>query len=494
MKRKVLLIVIMLSVILTACGRNAGVENNGISEPYTRTLNILVDDDRHIGVIEQTAAAMNESWQARGYPYTFRVEVENNDRESPTWPNCRADRLNVELMAGQGPDMFVSGFIRDIRSAVRSGLIADIYTLVDNCTRTSREDFFTNVLSAFEINNGLYVFPISFGFYHIGVNTGLPQVYINRFAQEPTVTIGQFLEIYLDIKDVQEFAHLSLGLTNSIDLNSRYRIIESMMGGFIDFETRTSSLTDGGFASYLALLPRVFGHYVNLPGAMSSVMPFSTNEFLRDRAGEYIFAMDMRMLSPVHAFLGDGAYFSHYRPLADDSGRLLINHSMWSDNVWATFSVTSAGQQELAWEFLQYLIQAYSQPVGSAAVHPTWGAPLPIGVYSLSTPIKRSLADEHLRRVFENIIGIYKEASEHGADLGFINFDTPEEQAAQIEAAINRIHAYNEMPVAPLSPMLPWTLFLGSGGGNVGSFMGGAITAEDFAQRVHNAVALWLIE
>ncbi|MCL2199937.1 MAG: hypothetical protein FWB80_13555, partial [Defluviitaleaceae bacterium] len=400
--------------------------------------------------------------------------------------------LGVELMAGQGPDMFTSGFSRDIRSAVRSGLIADIYTLMDNCPRTNREDFFTNVLSAFEIDNRLYTFPVSFGFYHVGINTGLPQAYVNRFAQEPTVTIGQLLDIYLDVREQQEFAHLSTGIP--ISFSSRYSMIEALIAGYIDFDTRTSDLTDEVFVSYLDMLPRVFGRSTHLSGGGWRATPFFANHTLRDFTEKQVFFMDSQMLNPVHAFLGDEAYFARYRPLADDRGRLLINNnSMHSDSVWAAFSITSAGQQELAWEFMQYLIKAYAQPLVNARRDPVQGRLLPIGLYSLSTPIKRAIADEHLRNVFEYIEGFY-DAFNKAGELSFTNFDTSQERAAQIEAAINRINAYNEMPMAMLSPMLPWILFLGSHGGNVNSFMSGAITAEAYAQLIHNSVALWLIE
>ena len=489
MKIKTMTVIMIIFIAFSACGQN---DNNDAVELESRILTILIRDNWHIGVIEQAVIAMNESWQAQGLPYIFEVEVDTSDFGDTNWIESRMGRLGVELMAGQGSDMFISGFSNDIRSVVRSGLLADMYTLMDNCPNTNRDDFFTNVLSAFEIDGGLYTFPLSFGFHYVGINTALPQVFIERFNQESTVTIRQMLGIYLDVKEQQEFAHLFLGTPTSI--NSRYTMIENTMHNFIDFNSRTSNIMDDDFISYLDLISRVFRRNENLPRDGTSSSPFIPSNVLRNLQDRRIFFTDSSMLSPVHAFLGDGEYFAWYSPLADESGRLFIDNSMLSNSVWASFSITSAGQQELAWEFIQHLIKAYSQPTESASVDPIWGTPLQIGSFSFSTPIKRSLADEHLRRVFENILEINDLFVERDVEAGFANFITPQEQAKQIEAAISRINAYNEMPMATLSPQLPWSLFVGSHGTNVSNFMSGAITAETYAQLTHNAVSLWLIE
>ena len=496
MKFKIILVIIILSVIFTACGRSDNGKSNDLakSTDYTRTLNILVNQDWHKGIIEQATIAMNNDWQARGYPYTFKVKVEDNDYRSPIWPNCRMARLSTELMSGQGPDMFLTWFSSDFRSAIGSGLIADIYMLMDNCPRVSREDFFENVFSAFEVNGGLYTFPISFGFYHVGINTRLPKEYIHRFTSEPTVTIGQMLDIYLNIKTQQEFDNFALGIAGS-SINSRYRMIEVIMGGFIDFDARISSLMDEAFVSYIGKLPQVFGRNVNLAGRILGVTPFHSGQSFFELASDNTFTMDSFGLTPVHAFLGDELYFAHYRPLADEKGRLLIDNCVSSNNVWAAFSINASGQQELAWEFMQHLIFAYSQPIGNAKVDPENGFSLSIGANSFSTPIKRSLVDNHLQDVFNNVIELNDMIMEQwNDDSGFVNFITPQGQKVQTQNAINRIIEYNEMPMTSLFPMLPWTLFVGSQGANVSNLMSGAITAETFAQLTHNAVSLWLIE
>jgi len=170
----------------------------------------------------------------------------------------------------------------------------------------------------------------------------------------------------------------------------------------------------------------------------------------------------------------------HYVPLADNQGRLIFNHS--GDNTWANFAITAAGNPPLAWEFMQYLLQAYYNPRGRAAVDPIWGAPNFWASESLASPILREGFDETVRRGFER-------AFVFDLDLRFINADTAAGRNEQIDNAIGRIARFNEMPMSILPPMLP-DIF----GNTIEHFQLGIITPEAAAQQLHNTISLWMME
>ena len=445
-----------------------------------RTLTIR-GSDMHTGVFEQAAAAMNAAWRERDYPYAFNLIIQDHDWTD--WENtaARIARLSTELMAGQGPDIFLNEDGLNLRAFARSGFLADMYTLMDNDPSTGREDFFTNALSAFEYDGGLYMFPVSFAFNHVGINAEIPQNQINNFSQSSTVTVPQLLEIYLNLRGT-EFAHLIPGVSWSI--GTLHGLIDVGIGDFVNFETRTAQLTDAGFISYLNMLINVFDELDFIASTWMTSAP--TESYMRDRATEQIFEMGENSFTPVSAFFTrENPHFINYRLLADNQGRLLIDSSGRS-SVWANFSITASGQPDLAWEFIQYLIPAYSKPVGQATVEPRWGAPSSWGSQSIATPILRSLAEEHLQTAFELVAGY--------PDIGFSGLDTLAERDAQIRAAINRILAYNEMPMALISPMIPIEVYAGPESVNLENFEAGAITAEAFAQQVHNSITLWLME
>jgi hypothetical protein len=164
--------------------------------------------------------------------------------------------------------------------------------------------------------------------------------------------------------------------------------------------------------------------------------------------------------------------------LANEQGRLLLDESrgLYSPT-WAALCVTAAGDSALAWELIQYAIRAYVEPVGRA----TGQFGMNFGRHNLASPIQRDLFTAHYRRAFENI-------ASYESDL--MGASNPTEMNRQINNAINRISAYNEMEMALISPMIPRDLLHN----DISPFIQGLITAQEAANRLHNTISLWLIE
>ncbi len=64
-------------------------------------------------------------------------------------------KFNTEVMAGNLPDIIPTGQIA-YRQIASKGLLEDLYPFIDNDPDLKREDFFPNLLSALEVNGGLY--------------------------------------------------------------------------------------------------------------------------------------------------------------------------------------------------------------------------------------------------------------------------------------------------------------------------------------------------
>ncbi len=64
-------------------------------------------------------------------------------------------KFNTEVMAGNLPDIIPTGQIA-YRQIASKGLLEDLYPYLDKDPDLKREDFFSNLLSALEVNGGLY--------------------------------------------------------------------------------------------------------------------------------------------------------------------------------------------------------------------------------------------------------------------------------------------------------------------------------------------------
>jgi len=444
-----------------------------------RTLTIR-NSNQHTGVINQAAAAMNAVWREQNKPYIFHVEIDDYPWTDFKGAIDRHSHLQAELLAGQGPDMFLFDQ-HNIHNLISSGFLQNFYTLMDACRNTSRDEFFTQALQAFELNNGLYLFPTSFGFEYVAINTKLPQEFISRFTQKSTISHSQMMEFYLDLVNAHgdEFGHLSFNVGSGI--TSSYRALQAIIGGFTDFNARTANLTNPRFIETLELMGTIYDGW---DVAELWVIDINTAEFLQERAKEYVFnAINSRLSSFDAFFMEETPIFTHHIPLVDDHGRLLIGMPDAHGQVWSGICITATADGALAWEFTRHIIYAYTNPDDNAATEPVYRSRNMWGRNSLATPILRSLSQNHTLGTFESA---YNTWHDHGLQ-NFVGFNNPVSRALQFENAVDRIAAYNEQPMGMLSPMIPENLLTG-----YFLFLDGLIDAETAAYQMQNAISQWL--
>jgi len=329
------------------------------------------------------------------------------------------------------------------------------------------------------------MFPTGFGFEYAAVNAGLPEEFIDRFAQMSTVSINELFELYLYLIDTygNEFGHLAP--TASSFMFHSTEAIQSVMGSFINFNSRSINLMDPRFLNFLELSGRVYSDWNAQSGGgiVSSILSLQAD------AREAVFRVRGVGLNSIDAFFtAEPPIFMHHIPIADDNGKLLLDIPGIDSQIWSGICITSRADGALAWELTKSMVYAYAYPVGRAAIDSLYGIPNPWGSHSLSTPILRPLFRDHALRTFEEAFETWDKW--FPPLQTFVGFDDPINRRDQIENAINRIAAYNEQPMGMLSPMIPRQLYMQP----YRQFLNGLIDAETAAQRMQNAISLWLIE
>jgi len=498
MKIKFLLVALFLVTLLAACGSNSRDESNDIAE---RVLTIL-SCTTHEYVIRDAAYAMNQAWSDR--PYSFRIEVEfyyavgmrasGQNRLSP-FDGVQSNReemmaFGAQLMAGQGPDIFI--FDRqEIHNFVNVGILADFYTLIDQDPNVNRDDFFGQALSAFEMQGGLYMLPVSFGFEYIGINANLPQPFLDRFAGLSTVGLKQMIDIYLDLmtQHEDEFGHMVLGLprlwqntTHGLTASEENTLMEigilldSIMGGFIDFDNQTANLTAPQFIDSLGVLYRLYNNDNSTHGVSSRIsheriwnLPW--DQLFEQMAGERVFTVNSFFHNSLEAFITPATpHFIYHIPLSDEYGRLLLNPTTVSalSPVLASICIINGPNASLAWEFTQHLLYVYAERITERTI---------------ATPIKRTHFPSVTTGSLMNSLYVPNV-------MDRLKHPDEDMRIEIADNAIARIAIYNEMPMGLLNNMIPPRLYAE----HLDNFLRGFMTADEFAQTLHNTITLWLME
>jgi len=457
--------------VISACGRD-GREDNAPHDDYTEsvaieTLSILLGDSfysSHQLDINEAVAVLNQEL------YQFSREVQ---LDVSTFSHAETDikitRLEALMMAGESYDMFVLMPQLNLWRYSQSRFIVDIYTLIDSCQYTSREDFFTNALNAFTINEGLYAFPMNFSFHSIAVNTGLPSEFINRFNNLDIITQAELIGMFIDLQNEDTDKFNSLSIVNPLSGLFPDNILARAVTGFTDFNERASHLNSGGFASFLDSLGQV-QYMRGFPVENFISWGFSYPRVRQLESIQYMFICDNIMLNSLFAlFEPREQLFSHHIPLSNGNGELYL----YGWGVPQAFIVAATGNEKLTWDFLRHLIAHIAVT--------THYCLFPSRTQNMRIPIKRSYFESHFRAVFYHQSDTLYEF--------FIGMQENDEREERIQQAIERLAAISEMPVATI-PLVPISIIEE----DLSLFMDGAITAEDAALRMHNRVNLWLIE
>jgi len=485
--------------ILIACGRNNDndetyyVTNEAHHEyvpdivynggPQTLTLTMASPD--HFAPFIQQAASMLHGRIYRETGSTFNLEL-----TTYTWQTREShmQRFRTMMMAGEAYDLFVVDN-HPIRAFADNGLIIDINDLINQDPTVSRGDFFTNVLEAYEYQGQLLSIPLKFGFTYVGINSTLPQDIVDRFLQYETISYDSLLSLYHDLRRLHhgEFDYLNFSPQFTFSgLLEYHNLFEFAINDYIDFATRTASLTDTRFIDFLELYRLATRRSLDNPSAFNNSLMAVVRQrtYTEERANYFVFNTTFDRLIPWEAlFELDSPPFINYIPVTDSRGRLLILDGSYHC-VSQHIAVSAGADKTLAWELIKNLITVVSCIEIRHAI-----PPMPryrIGPFSLKASIEINQFRERAERAFEQV---FRYASELGYELSpYIGQDEDGARQQQITNAIARLERYNSMPVARRHylPDSIWPIFE--------DFLDGVLTPEDTAHRLQNIISLWLIE
>ena len=520
MRRIIFVFALFVVFVLAACGRGrhavdennnyngsveyiSGVDSRQGDQP-TRTLTILatycewssfVQESTPTRVLGTAEREIQQIWRDRNETLNVEVElVRWNDFQAM---EARNQRLSIQMMAGDAPDIIIVNR-QNILPMAEQGFLVNFYDLIDQDPYLSRDDFFTQALSAFEISGRLYMLPTSFGFEYVGINAHLPQHIIDEFVQKSFITVDEMMDLYLMLTAVynQEFGHLILGLPTTWDSRSVYEgsfggltsplamesgiLFESIIGNYVNLDTKVSDIINSRFISSLEAMREIFEKDFTTPAGLAATRILNRDLYIlindndmRVWTNAYMFGIKGHSLNPIHAFITPiTPQFIHHIPLVDNQGRLLISSNPINDGgssstVSTKICITAGADIDLAWEFVQHMLE-----ICNTSSHD-----------SLATPILREHFSDQLRISIDRALG-------HARRPNFEGRGDFEQHRLIRDNALQRIAAYNEMPMALLTTEIPCGLYEE----NLDLFLRGIMPIDDFIQQLHNSVTLWLIE
>jgi len=432
---------------------------------------------RLLGLAE---TALNRSWQESGETYEFRLDLTTFLRHEIEEQQLR---LQVKMMSGQGYDILSLNY-QPLWSFAASGFLADIYELMEQDIHTNRDDFYTNILEAWEINGRLYSLPLAFAFDYVGINAGLPQSFIDRFMwynrTYGSISIQALLRIYNDLmREYEEkFGHLHLG--NSAKLLSPVVATGLVMSEYIDFDNGTSYLNSNTFIEFLHELRLAFD-ITDVTSPRSAIENDIIN-FLNDDVTSLAFWSYTWWNCRVFTLFpeSDMAVYINFTPIGNQNGQLILNQSTgWVGlHNWLALSVGVQADNVLAWEFIKHLMTTSIGNTGDAFVIG--------GHYSLSTPIKKEYFLPHLRPALRNIL------REPGLSQVIDYLDVPHPIIAGDELmnmATTQIEANHNKP-AKLAHFISREFYKDL----LVELFTDSITPNDMAEELHNRISLFLLE
>ena len=472
--------------ILTACGNNNGIDesySNCTTDPQVYTLTMSAPAF-FAPLLREAERYLNRSMNQES-GNSFRLELTtygNHITATQAEWELHRQRFNMLLMSGEPFDLFVVDR-HPLWHYARGGLLADIYELIDQDPNVSRDDFFTNALGGFEYQGQLLSIPPMFGITFVGINSTLPQDFIDRFSQYEMISYMSLLNIYRDLKLAHpgEFDHLVYA---SLGVLRPYVLLEYAVSDFIDSGASIARLTDAGFIDFLEVLHFALGSFTNRNDYVPSFM--RSRNFIEIQGHRFVFStVDGGFCTWEALFELDSSPFVNYIPITNSSGRIMTYSRVGVQNQFLSLAVSNGVNQYLAWEFIRSLIRVSSyQEIRTNEMRAALN--YMVAPNTINTSIMTEGFAVQAQRAFEQVF--YRDSINGLGLISFIRHDEPDALQRQISNAIVRLEGYVNMPVAhrPYIPAAIWPIY--------DDFMDGIITADDAAHRLQNIISLWLIE
>ncbi|MCL2016515.1 MAG: hypothetical protein FWG68_09750 [Defluviitaleaceae bacterium] len=507
---KIIIWLIITAAIITACGNgdDPDTTDNNLPAPDPIildnqpppngdpiTLTILATST-HTPMIRAVEEDMQEYFAVQGID--FNIALTDYDHEDTNALFEYNEILQTMLAAGDGFDVVFLNSVAtiDLRLLADNGFLLNVYDLIDQDPNLTRDDFFTNVLSAMEHRGGLYNFPFTFAFDFMGINASLPDTVLNEFSQKTSLSMVEAMQILniLQTEYPEIYASFPL-IANMGEFFSPNAMASRIVASFIDFENATSSFSGAEFVNFANLLRDTIPILqIETFDAANIVPNFETVAEMNHMAENYIFLSvsrrgtaggDFRNFTTLIPLFGiSDSPFLNFVPVTDSNGAISI---VTSDllHTWANVIFPAVGDGTVAWDFTQRMLhRTLTVAADDFVLNDGF---LQFGARDLAIPILRNELEPHFHRFIEEWSFFLH--NPNFVPLNGIRFgiNSPDETAA-IAAALERL---TELANSPMS-LVERRAGVGFGADIMDLFMTGEISAEEFGLEVQERTDLWL--
>ncbi|MCL2051815.1 MAG: extracellular solute-binding protein [Lachnospiraceae bacterium] len=181
MKNHIILILLLLSFAFAGCARPSEAEVKVLELAVYYTGSQLSGSE-----LIQAVNTYNENNSV------VKIEVINySDNYPDAWEAL--NQIKIEIIAGKGPDMIDFGSAWGYSPLV-SGMMADLYPLMQNDALFDRQDFYFNIIESFAVGESLYVLVPSFRITSFATNN-------SELSNLERMNINQLVDAYNKLDD-----------------------------------------------------------------------------------------------------------------------------------------------------------------------------------------------------------------------------------------------------------------------------------------------------
>lgn len=260
---------------------------------------------------------------------TYRIKVVDyyDDEDYEAGLNA----YNEAILNGEMADI-ISVDWSTYKSYARKGLYADLNELMEQDADINREDYFENVLEAYEVDGKLYAMPMSFG---VSTLVGKTSVW----GEESGLTFEKLTEVMENLpKDVELMDGMSKGYW-------LYLALQGTIEKFVDWETGECSFESEEFISILEMANQFPEEYDYENQTMSTPKKLQSGNILL-YGDSY---SDITGYQVTKALFDEEITVVGYPGVAGNGGLI--------QNMSSLFAIAEdSDQKEGAWEFVKYMI------------------------------------------------------------------------------------------------------------------------------------------
>ena len=412
-RHSIFILLLLLLCFLTACGQN----QDDLADTSTTDTTVLdttetdvptssdTSDDENIlrivtdksekFTINDLVKELVSDFEDSHPGITVELEILPEDVEERT---IRLESLRAEIMAGDGPDVFlfptanygnrIGGLLfPDVVQSMHNGMFADISALYDADTELNKEQLQSTVMEAGVLDDARYVMPLWYSFETVLIDSAKLAGY-GVSEEEITGSIQDFYDVVIKKND-HAFA---------VGANLNYSEPYTYFPQLLDYESGQVLVTEEKVSDYLK---RFYQHMSLAYGDRDPDAAVDTSEYNSSHIGAYVSLNSFWRNSSQPAYINDlSSALSSYvladvygygdvkaYPIRSADGSVTATVSYWG--------AISAGcdHVELAYDFLRMMLSEKAQwEIGRSAA----GAGLSGSLYTSGYPVRIHGSVEYL--------------------------------------------------------------------------------------------------